>query len=106
MTQMQSQEFNPVLFLNSQDKDDFLLCIQTELQLEMLKAYGHTVICIDDTHSTNMYDFLLITVLVIDEFGEGVPASWAITNRRIPSSIYQFPLKITMHLVSFIQHSS
>ena len=48
----------------------------------MLKAYGHNVFCMEATHSTNMYDFLLITVLVIDDFGEGVPVAWAISNRE------------------------
>ena len=27
-------------------------------------------VCTDATHGTNMYDFNLITVLVVDEFGE------------------------------------
>ena len=103
VTQMQSQEFNPVLFFKQQGiedkenilgKDDFLLCIQTEFQFEMFKAYGHTVICIDATHSTNMYDFLLITVLVIDEFGEGVPVSWAITNKEDTNHLSVFLKKL------------
>ena len=27
----------------------------------------------DATHGTNMYNFYLITVLVVDEYGEGLP---------------------------------
>lgn len=34
--------------------------------------YGEEVICMDDTHGTNMYDFTLNTILVVDEHGEGV----------------------------------
>ena len=30
----------------------------------------------------NMYAFMLISVLVIDEYGEGIPVAWAITNRE------------------------
>ena len=36
----------------------------------------------DATHGTNMYEFHLVTVLVIDEFGEGVPVAWAISNKE------------------------
>jgi hypothetical protein len=36
-------------------------------------------ICID---GTNVYDFLLITVMVIDDLGEGVPVDWAITEKE------------------------
>ena len=28
------------------------------------------------THGTNSYDFNLVTVLVVDEFGEGYPIAW------------------------------
>lgn len=33
----------------------------------------------DATHSTTKYDFLLITIMVIDDYGEGVPVAWAIS---------------------------
>ena len=48
------------------------------------------MICVDATHSTNMYDFLLITVLVIDEFGEGAPAAWAISNKEDTATLSVF----------------
>ena len=32
--------------------------------------------------STNENDFNLITVMVIDEYGEGYPAAWCISNRE------------------------
>ena len=90
-------EFNPTLYFKQQgeddgklEKEDFLLCIQTEFQLEMIQAFGSKVICIDATHSTNMYDFLLITVLVVDEFGEGVPVAWAISNREDTNTLSLF----------------
>ena len=40
-----------------------------QFQRDMCK-YGDTCVCMDATHGTNMYDFNLITVLVIDEFGD------------------------------------
>ena len=36
----------------------------------------------DGTHGTNGYDFMLITVIVIDEYGEGFPVAWCISNRE------------------------
>lgn len=61
---------------------DFVLAIQTPLQAEMLKKFGpNHIICIDATHGTNAYDFSLLTVLVIDEYGKGYPISWCISNR-------------------------
>lgn len=102
ITELRSpQEFDPILFFKQQgdeaenlEKEDFLLCMQTEFQLEMIKAFGNKVICIDATHSTNMYDFLLITVLIVDEFGEGVPVGWAISNREDTSTLSLFLEKL------------
>lgn len=71
-----SQNFDAALTLKQRDiengkmgKEDTL---QTKIRLEMMKAFNHNVICIDAKHFTNMYDFLLITVLVVDGFGEGI----------------------------------
>ena len=61
-------------------KDDFLLSIQTEFQRDYND--GDCIICIDATHNTNMYDFYLITIVVVDELGEGIPVGWAIRNRE------------------------
>ena len=103
VTEMQWQDFNPVLYFkqqgtedaeNSIGKDDFLLCIQTQFQLEMLKAHGSSVICVDSTHGTNMYDFLLITVLVSDEFGEGLPIAWTISNKEDTETLTVFMKKL------------
>ena len=62
---------------------DFALVIQTKLQAEMLENCGtERVVCVDATHGTNMYSFQLITILVIDEFGEGFPAGWCLSNKE------------------------
>ena len=63
--------------------NDFALVLQTKLQAEMLRDCGHEkVVCIDATHGTNTYDFQLLTILVIDEYGEGFPAGWCISNKE------------------------
>ena len=44
--------------------DDFLLVLQTQFQLDMLKAKGHKCIYKDTTYGVNIYNFMLISVLV------------------------------------------
>ena len=41
------------------------------------------------------YDFNLVTVLVVDDHGEGVPVAWALTNRVDAAMLGEFlkPLK-------------
>ena len=89
--EMKQMEFNPVVTLKQQGtaieeegvrQDDFLLAVQTHFQLEMMKAFGNNIICVDATHGTNLYDFLLVTLMVVDDFGEGIPVAWAIMTRE------------------------
>ena len=60
----------------------YLHGIQTLLQAEIMKRFGGNVIYVDATHGTNGYDLILITVMVIDEYGEGFPVAWCISNRE------------------------
>ena len=84
---------NPILIFKQQGqeqtgdvddtgKNDLLIGIQTSFQREMLKKFGPTAICMDSTHGTNVYDFYLITILVLDDLGEGVPVGWIVSNRE------------------------
>ena len=64
-------------------REDFLIVLQTPIQAEMLKKFAEgKVVCVDATHGTNAYDFRLITLLVVDEYGEGFPVAWCITNKE------------------------
>ena len=56
----------------------------------MMAKFGSNIICVDATHGTTMYDFLLITVLVMDEYGEGVPVAWALSNREDQAALVEF----------------
>ena len=96
---------NPVLLYKSQgtepdddlkdlNKDDFVICIQTPFQLDMLREFGQEAVCVDSTHGTNVYDFKLITVLVLDELGEGIPVAWMISNREDSLALTPFFRKI------------
>ena len=80
----------PVLLYKEQGKyydmwpslhtQEFALAIQTLFQAEMLKTFGPgKVKCIDATHK-NRYDFQLVTLLVINEYGEGFPIGWCLSN--------------------------
>ena len=81
MYKPQGQIFSDTTF--NLAKNDFCLAIQTKLQQEMFKKCANShVVCVDSTHKTNGYDFPLITVLVADEFGEGYPVAWCISNRE------------------------
>ena len=55
-----------------------------------MRKFGNTVICMDATHCTTMYDFLLVTVMVVDGHGEGIPVAWAITSNEDASTLVQF----------------
>ena len=97
--EMKAMDFNPVIAFKQQgviesdsglERDDFLLAFQTQIQLDMLKAFGNNVVCMDATHGTNMYNFLLVTVLVVDDFGEGIPVAWSIMTRENESMLTYF----------------
>ena len=44
-----------------------------------------------------MYDFFLITLLVIDDFGEGIPVAWAVSNKEDQKSITLFLEAVKTH---------
>ena len=57
---------------------------------EMFNKYGSNLICIDATHGTTAYYFQLITVLTIDDFNEGIPVAWMISNKELTDSVRVF----------------
>lgn len=61
--------------------NDFILIIMNEAQSEILKKFGRDTLCIDGTHGLNQYDFQLVTLMVIDEFRQGFPCTFVISNR-------------------------
>ena len=95
-----SEDYDPILAYKPQgefvediddiSKESFFLALQTEYQRDMMEKYGNDVICIDSTHSTNMCDFLLITIMVIDNYGEGIPVAWAISDKEDACTLVQF----------------
>jgi len=96
--EMEQMAYSPVLTFKPQGvhdtsglaKDDFMLAIQTEFQKDAMLRYGTKGILVDATHGTTQYDFLLITALVVDDHGEGLPVAWAISNKEDLNAITQF----------------
>ena len=59
----------------------------------MLMKFGGEAICMYSIHGTNVYNFFLIIILALDDFGEGVLVGWMISNHRGATIIRQFLLK-------------
>ena len=94
--------YNPVVVFKPQQEsssnqssgclanDTFLLGIQTEYQRDTMQHFGNKLICMDSTHGTNVYDFLLISIIVVDDYGEGLPVAWALSNHEDTSVLLHF----------------
>ena len=89
VAEMATFDYNPVLAYKPQgvhsthvSEADFLLVLQTEFQCEMLKQFGSNAVCIDSTHGTNAYHFNLTTIMVIDDYREGLPVGWMVSNKE------------------------
>ncbi|XP_064483824.1 uncharacterized protein LOC135396665 [Ornithodoros turicata] len=98
VSSMRSQTNNPVLFFKQQgEKDDptvfqrgntdllqdedFLLVLMTGVQKQMSRHLGTEKVCVDSTHGTTGFNFQLVALLCVDEFGAGVPLAYCISNR-------------------------
>lgn len=82
---------NPILYYKLQGdedkenrlgKDDFIIILQTEYQKQMLVQFGFKGVCCDTTHNTTGYDFKLTSLLVTDEFEEGIPVAFCLSNHE------------------------
>ena len=55
-------------------REDFLIVLQTPIQAEIFKKFAEgKVVRVAATHGTNANSFKLVTLLVVDEYGEGFP---------------------------------
>ena len=62
-------------------KKDFLLVWQTEAQAQFM-ADNPRIVCVDGTHGLTKYGFTLLSVCVINVFGQGLVCGHGITNRE------------------------
>lgn len=80
--ELQQEPYDPILLYKRQQEIDpayptlpresFLLALQTEFQKHLYQEHASKVLCIDATHGTNAYKFKLITVMIADEYGQGL----------------------------------
>uniref|UniRef100_A0A8D8PZ63 MULE transposase domain-containing protein n=1 Tax=Cacopsylla melanoneura TaxID=428564 RepID=A0A8D8PZ63_9HEMI len=76
------------------DKEDFMLGIMTPYQKSMMSQLGPKLICVDGTHGLNAYDFILHTILSVDEYGHGVPLAFLFSNRKDTGTLAVFFQKV------------
>ena len=55
-----------------------------------MQQYGGKAVLMDSTHSTTQYKFLLISIMVIDDYGEGILVAWAISNREDTTILVEY----------------
>jgi hypothetical protein len=97
---MAKSKINAVLLSKNQSENEFCECPSLKKGLhacysdskQLLQAFGSNIVCMDDTHGTNSYHFSLITVLVVDEFGEGCPVAWCLTDLYILIDFFECSL--------------
>ena len=99
--ELRSLDYNPIVIFKIQGIEqsieldnfginDFALGLQTQFQCDIMKQFGPKVICMDSTFGTTSHDFNLITVLTVDDFGEGIPVAWLLSNKEDSTTIIQF----------------
>lgn len=66
-------------YYNNLDKirrlEDVKIVISDPRQMMLLQKHGQRFICVDSTFDITKYDLKLTTIMVIDEFGCGVPVA-------------------------------
>jgi len=102
---------NPVLYFKHQGqddvtthlgKDDFCIIIKTDFQAEVLVKFGNDKICVNGTHGLNNYSFQLYTLLVVDEYGNGIPVAFCFSNKS-DTATYTLFFKSVKKLIGVIK---
>ena len=63
-------------------EEDLMIIMQAESQWHMAGKFAKNGIYCDSIYGTTGYDFLLTSILVVDEFSEGYPVAWCPSNRE------------------------
>lgn len=80
---------NPILYFRSPStqseaesrQTSMLVVIATPFQLQSLATHGKNgTICMDSTHGTAGYGYLLTSIVVVDDFGNGVPVAFCLSS--------------------------
>ncbi|KAL5238621.1 hypothetical protein ACI65C_006031 [Semiaphis heraclei] len=82
---------------------DFCLIIMDPGQRHLLQTFGQgKVVCLDGTHGLNGYDFELVTLMVIDDFGSGFPCCFMCTNWK-DTKIYTIMFTVIYDVTGIIK---
>ena len=62
--------------------DDYLIIIQSDFQNRSMIAWANKIIAINRTYNLSKHKYFSITILVLDDFNEGLSVALAICNRE------------------------
>ena len=71
-----------------------MIVVQSDVQRAIAQKFSANGLCCDSTHGTTAYDFYLTTLLCVDEFGEGFPIAWCLSNHEDHSFMRKFFEKV------------
>ena len=105
VSKVEDPSLNPVLYYKRQEEEesgfnneDIVLIIANSFQRDMLSKFGNNIVCIDSTHDITEYDFYLTTLVVVDEYGAGVPVAYCISNKKDTKTWIKFFQKLKEHV--------
>ncbi|KAK5966185.1 hypothetical protein GCK32_013978 [Trichostrongylus colubriformis] len=75
---------------SSPDGTGFCLIVITPLQVSLLKKYGNIGISLDDTHNACRYNLKLLTLMVVDNIGRGLPAAYMLSANMDKQAVNKF----------------
>lgn len=84
--ELEAQKDNPVRLFQEPSasgdrRNDFMLVLCNQFQLEMLILRGNAgIVCMDSTHGVTAYGYQLTSIVVIDESGSGVPVAFCLSS--------------------------
>lgn len=67
-----------------------MIVLMTPYQRDVITKYASEKICVDTTHKPTDYDFLLTSLVTVDEFGAGCPIAFCLSNRIDGVAMEQF----------------
>lgn len=70
--------------------DLFMFGFQTSQQLALMKEYAKNILVVDETHSTNQYDYQLLNLVIVDDNRKGWPVAHLITSKSNETTLGAF----------------
>ena len=100
------------MLVSSQERDTdsniakhFAAIVASNFGLAMLEAFGageDRMVLLDATGGTNKYGYQLYSLVVVDDFREGVPAAFMLTSSQEAAEVELF-MKVLLSLASGVR---